>query len=218
MNALARRHVLFDMDGVLLDTERLYTEATQSIVGRYGKFFGPDLKRETMGRDAHVSARIILERLAVPLTADQFLAERGPILEALVVQCRAMAGAEPFVRSLRSLGVPMAVATSSDRVIFELKTRSHPWFDVFDAIVCGDDRRVVAKKPAPDIFLAAAQDLRASPADCVVFEDSLAGVEAALAAGMRVVALPDPALGAEHFRSAHAVLRGWHEASLSVLG
>jgi pseudouridine-5'-monophosphatase len=217
MNALARTRVLFDMDGVLLDTERLYTQATQAIVGRYGKFFGPDLKRETMGRDAHVSARIILERLGVPLSAVEFLAERGPILEELVLQCRAMVGAERFVRSLKALGIPMAVATSSDRVIYDLKTRSHTWFDLFDVIVCGDDPRVIAKKPAPDIFLAAAQDLRALPEECVVFEDSLAGVEAALAAGMRVVALPDPALGPEHFRSAHAVLLGWHEASLSVL-
>jgi len=205
------------MDGVLLDTERLYTQATQSIVGRYGKVFGPDLKRETMGRDAQVSARILVERLGVPLTADEFLAERGPILEALVAECRAMDGAEAFVRSLRALGIPMAVATSSDRDIYRLKTRSHGWFDVFDAIVCGDDPRVRAKKPAPDIFLAAAQDLRAAPAECVVFEDSLAGVEAALAAGMRVIALPDPALGPEHFGAAHAVLRGWHEASVSVL-
>src|ERR1700678_845402 len=119
MASRPRVNVPFDMHGVLLDTERLYTQATQSIVGRYGKFFGPDLKRETMGRDAHVSARIILERLGVPLTADEFLAGRGPILEALVVQCRAMAGAERFVRSLRALGVPMAVATSSDRVIYD---------------------------------------------------------------------------------------------------
>jgi pseudouridine 5'-phosphatase len=217
MASPTRTHVLFDMDGVLLDTERLYTQATQSIVGRYGKFFGPDLKRETMGRDAHVSARILLERLGVPLTADEFLAERGPILEALVAECRAMEGAEAFVRSLRALAIPMAVATSSDRDVYRMKTRSHGWFNVFDAIVCGDDPRVRAKKPAPDIFLAAAQDLRAAPAECVVFEDSLAGVEAALAAGMRVIAMPDPALGPEHFRAAHAVLRGWHEASVSVL-
>ncbi len=218
MSAFARpQHVLFDMDGVLLDTERLYTQATQSIVGRYGKIFGPDLKRETMGRDARVSARVILERLDVPLTADEFLAERGPILEALVVQCRAMAGAEAFVRVLQGLGVPMAVATSSDRALFQLKTRSHAWFDLFDVVVCGDDPRVIAKKPAPDIFLAAAQDLRADPADCVVFEDSLAGVEAALAAGMRVIALPDPVLGREHFRAAHTVLDGWHEAKAHLV-
>jgi pseudouridine-5'-monophosphatase len=213
-------HVLFDLDGVLLDTERLYTEATQTIVGRYGKTFTWEIKREAMGRDAHASARIVLERLGVPLTSDQFLAERGPILEALVAECRAMDGAEAFVRMLVNSGVPVAIATSSDRRLYELKVRPHPWFDLFTAVVCGDDPRVLAKKPAPDIFLVAATELRADPQRCLVFEDSLAGVEAALAAGMRVVALPEPSAGPEHrerFRFAHHVLRGWGEASLSLL-
>lgn len=219
--AAASTHVLFDLDGVLLDTERLYTEATQAVVGRFGKTFTWAIKREAMGRDAHVSARIVLERLGVPLTSDEFLAERGPILEALVARCRAMDGAEPFVRMLVGQGVPVAVATSSDRRLYELKVRSHPWFDLFGAVVCGDDPRVFAKKPAPDIFLVAARELGAEPGRCLVFEDSLAGVEAALAAGMRVVALPDPAAGpdhGEHYRSAHHVLRGWGDATLSLLG
>jgi pseudouridine-5'-monophosphatase len=220
-SAPASTHVLFDLDGVLLDTERLYTEATQAVVGRFGKTFTWAIKREAMGRDAHVSARIVLERLGVPLTSGEFLAERGPILEGLVARCRAMEGAEGFVRRLVDMGVPVAVATSSDRRLYELKVRSHPWFDLFDAVVCGDDPRVFAKKPAPDIFLVAARDLGAEPARCLVFEDSLAGVEAALAAGMRVVALPDPAAGpdhGEHFRSAHHVLQGWSDATLSLLG
>ena len=68
-----------------------------------------------MGRDAHVSARIVLERLGIPLSSDEFLAERGAILEGLAAQCRAMDGAEAFVRLLVAKGVPVAVATSSDR-------------------------------------------------------------------------------------------------------
>ncbi len=87
-------------------------------------------------------------------------------------------------------------------------------------MVCGDDPRVGAKKPAPDIFLVAARELRAEPPACLVFEDSLAGVEAALRAGMRVVALPDASAGPEHgrhFRSAHHVLNGWSEASMALL-
>lgn len=213
-------HVLFDLDGVLLDTERLYTEATQAVVGRFGKTYTWEIKRDAMGRDAHVSARIILERLGIPLTSDEFLGQRAPILEALVARCGAMNGAEAFVRSLVAQGIPVAVATSSDRRLYELKVQSHPWFDLFGAVVCGDDPRVIAKKPAPDIFLVAAQDLRADPRRCLVFEDSLAGVEAALAAGMRVVALPDPTAGVEHrerFRSADHILRGWDEASPSLL-
>jgi pseudouridine-5'-monophosphatase len=214
-------HVLFDLDGVLLDTERLYTEATQAIVGRFGKTFTWAIKRDAMGRDAHVSARIVLERLGVPLTSDEFLAERGPLLEALVARCQAMDGAETFVRALVARGVPVAVATSSERRLYELKVRSHPWFDLFGVVVCGDDPRVSAKKPAPDIFLVAARDLGAEPRRCLVFEDSLAGVEAALAAGMRVVALPDAAAGPDHgtyYGAAHHVLKSWSDATLSLLG
>ncbi len=210
-------YVLFDLDGVLLDTEKLYTEATQAIVGRYGKAFGWDLKREAMGRDAHVSAQLILTRLDVPLTPEAFLAERAPILEALVARCGAMVGAESFVRALEAHGVPMAVATSSERALYDLKTASHAWFDAFAAVVCGDDPRVLKKKPAPDIFLVAAAELRAPPERCIVFEDSLAGVEAALAAGMRVIAMPDPNVGREHYGSAHSILGGWGEASLALL-
>jgi pseudouridine-5'-monophosphatase len=205
-------HVLFDLDGVLLDTERLYTQATQAIVGRFGKQFTWAIKRDAMGRDALVSARIVLERLGVPLAPEAFLAERNTLLETMFATCRAMDGAEAFVRALRARGTPMAVATSSDRHLFELKTVSHPWFDAFDAVVCGDDPRVAAKKPSPDIFLVAARDLGAEPSRCLVFEDSLAGVEAAIAAGMTVVAVPDVAAGYENFRHAHRVLTGWNEA------
>jgi pseudouridine-5'-monophosphatase len=214
-------HVLFDLDGVLLDTERLYTQATQSIVGRFGRQFTWAIKRDAMGRDALVSARIVLERLSVPMAPEAFLAERNALLESMFVTCQAMEGAEAFVRALHARGVPMAVATSSDRRLFELKVGGHPWFDVFGAAVCGDDPRVAAKKPSPDIFLVAARQLGADPSRCLVFEDSLAGVEAAIAAGMTVIAVPDAAAGFEHFRHAHRVLSGWREALAelpSILG
>jgi pseudouridine-5'-monophosphatase len=213
-------HVLFDLDGVLLDTERLYTEATQAIVGRFGKTFTWAIKRQAMGRDARISAAMVLDQLGVPLSPDEFLLERTAILEQLFPHCRAMEGAEAFVRALRAASVPMAVATSSDRRLYDLKVRTHSWFDLFDAIVCGDDPRVGAKKPSPDIFLLAARELNADPRRCLVFEDSLVGVEAALAAGMRVVALPDPGQGpgaSAHYGAAHHVLSGWAEASLELL-
>jgi pseudouridine-5'-monophosphatase len=212
-----RTHVLFDLDGVLLDTEGLYTEATQAVVGRYGKTYDWSLKVLTMGREARASARAIVEHLAIPLTPDEFLAERAPILEALIARSRAMPGAETFVRELRSRGVPMAVATSSDRRLYEIKVLPHAWFELIGSVVCGDDPRVFAKKPSPDIFLVAARDLGADPARCLVFEDSPAGVEAALAAGMRVIALLAPEAGREHYASAHAIVSGWNQVSLSML-
>jgi pseudouridine-5'-monophosphatase len=205
--------VLFDLDGVLLDTEPLYTEATQAVVGRYGKTYDWSLKSHTMGRDARLTARFILDSLSIPLSPDEFLAARAPILEALLATSPTMRGAERFVRSLQADGVPMAVATSSERRLYDIKTRPHAFFDAFRAVVCGDDPRVAAKKPAPDIFLAAAADLGAMPSRCVVIEDSPAGVEAALAAGMRVIALRDPAMSTDHYPSAHRIVTGYDTLS-----
>jgi pseudouridine-5'-monophosphatase len=202
-------HVLFDLDGVLLDTEPLYTAATQAVVGRFGKTYDWSLKRNTMGRDARLSARFILEQLSIPLTPEAFLKERAPILESLLATSPVVTGAERLVRDLAARAIPIAVATSSDRHLFELKTKPHDWFDCFGAVVCGDDPRVTAKKPAPDIFLAAAADLGAEPWQCVVVEDSPAGVEAALAAGMRVVAMPDPAMDLALYQDAHHVVRDY---------
>jgi pseudouridine-5'-monophosphatase len=216
MSLSARISVLFDLDGVLLDTEPLYTEATQAVVGRFGKTYDWSLKQYTMGRDARLTARFILERLEIPLSAEAFLLERAPILDALLAECPVIPGAEAFVRKLKADGVPIAVATSSDRRLFELKTRSHSFFEAFGgAVVCGDDPRVTAKKPAPDIFLAAARDLGADPSRCIVIEDSPAGVEAALAAGMRVIAMPDRAMSTDHYGGAHRVVSGYDELSFS---
>lgn len=209
---------LFDLDGVLLDTEGLYTEATQAVVGRFGKTYDWSLKRHTMGRDARESARFLLERLGIPLSAEEFLRERDPVLRALLARSPVRSGAETFVRGLESRGKRMAVATSSDRHLYGIKIAPHGFFERFHAVVCGDDPGVTAKKPAPDIFVTAARALGVSAARCVVFEDSPAGVEAALRAGMRVVVLPDPAMNPEDFPGADAVVPGGWEALTELLG
>jgi pseudouridine-5'-monophosphatase len=210
--------VLFDLDGVLLDTEELYTQATQAIVGRYGKTYDWSLKQHLIGRDARIGAKNLMERLEIPLSGDEYLALQRPILEALFTRAPAMPGAEDFVRSLSARRVPMAVATSTERALYELKVMPHSWFSLFHAVICGDHPNVRARKPAPDIFLAAARELGALPEQCVVIEDSPAGVEAGLAAGMRVIAMPHPAIGSSACAGAHKVVGGWTEISASDLG
>lgn len=210
--------VLFDLDGVLLDTEELYTQATQEIVGRYGKTYDWSLKQHLLGRDALLGASNLMQRLEIPLTGEEYLALQRPILEDLFTRSPAMPGAEAFVRQLAAVGISMAVGTSTERKLYDLKVFPHSWFSLFHAVVCGDDPRVGARKPAPDIFLTAARELRADPKDCVVIEDSPAGVQAGLAAGMRVIAMPHPAVGAEACAGAHRVVSGWAEISASDLG
>lgn len=200
--------VIFDMDGVLLDTEKLYTQATEQILAPYGKRFDWETKAKMMGRAPLVSARILIEDLGLPLTPEEFLAAKRPLLERLFATCEPMSGAPELVERLLARGLPLAVATSSERHYFEIKTRHHAWFRSFRVVVCGSDPEVARHKPAPDIFLAAARRLRIEPERCLVFEDSVAGVEAALAAGMKVVAVPSPRASRDAYREAHWVVDG----------
>jgi len=185
-------HILFDMDGLLLDTEIIYTAVTREIVGKFGKTYDWDLKARMIGRPAPESARMLVDALQLPITPQQYLDRRAELSRDAFAACDALPGAERLVRHLHRHEVPMAVATSSGRALFELKTTRHrAWFDLFDAVVCGDDPQVENGKPAPDIFLAAAARLGARPASTLVFEDSPQGLAAGLAARMRVIAVPD---------------------------
>jgi len=211
--------VIFDLDGVLLDTEPLYTQATAAVAARFGKRYDWSVKSECIGRGTFEAAAIIIRALELPLSPQELVQERDRTLVQLLATAAPLPGAQDLTRALAARGVPLAIATSTEAPLFAIKAAPHQdWLSVFAAVVCGDDPRVGRPKPAPDIFLAAAADLGAAPADCLVFEDSPFGVEAALAAGMQVVALPDPAMDRARFRDAHLVARGFADVTLAALG
>src|SRR5262245_7455767 len=213
------RYAIFDLDGVLLDTEPLYTDATARVAARFGKIYDWSVKRDCIGRGTLDAARIIVDALALPLSPAALVAERDLLLVELFMNAPAIAGAETFTRALAERGVPLAIATSTEAPLYAIKVAPHrPWLGIFGAAVCGDDPRVARAKPAPDIFLAAARDLGAAPADCLVFEDSPFGVEAARAAGMQVIALPDPAMDRGRYTGADAVVAGFGELTIDALG
>jgi HAD superfamily hydrolase (TIGR01509 family) len=211
--------VIFDMDGLLLDTEPFYTEVSQRIAARYGKVFDWSLKLRMIGKPASVSARIFTEALNLPLTPAEYLAMRQPELDALFAKAEPMPGAVRLTEHLHRSGIPQAVATSSDTRYFAIKTSRHQtWFSIFDCVVIGDDPGVKQGKPAPDIFLLAAQRLDILPAQCLVFEDSPVGVEAARAAGMAVIAVPNPGVPFDAFRAADEILRNLSEFNPAAWG
>lgn len=202
--------VIFDLDGVLLDTEHFYTEVTSEIVAEYGKTFDWSIKRNMIGRPSLESARYLVSALDLPIAPEDYLARRSRRLLELFPTSEEVAGAEAFTRRLAQAGVPIAVGTSSERHLFELKTERHSdWFALFAAVIVGDDPRVRNGKPAPDIFLVAASELGVAAERCLVFEDSPVGLQAALAAGMRVAAVPDPAMDRGAYTEADWILDGY---------
>jgi pseudouridine-5'-monophosphatase len=198
--------VIYDMDGLLLDTEIFYTEVTQLITGRFDKIFDWSIKSQMIGLPAIESARYLVQTLALPITAEQYLEEREQLLIERFPNAQVKPGAYELVTHLHRHGIPQAVATSSTRSLFELKTRQHDWFELFDMIVTGDDPQIKRGKPAPDIFLTAAQRLGVAPANCLVFEDAPSGMRAALAAGMSVVTVPEAEMDKSVYQKSHQVL------------
>ncbi len=218
MPPLPPTHVIFDLDGTLLDTEPLYTLAAQAVVSRYGKVFDWEIKRQIMGGGPLVGARFVVERLGLPITPEEYLERREAILRELCTSVPAMPGAEQLVEALHGRGVPIAVGTSSMLELCEIKLSSQPFAKYFAVTVCSDDPEVRQAKPAPDIFLVAAARMGANPARCLVFEDTTKGVQAAHAAGMQAIAVPDPHMRSEDFSLALSVVDSLEQVTLERLG
>eukprot|EP00252_Welwitschia_mirabilis_P026447 TRINITY_DN868_c0_g1_i1.p1 TRINITY_DN868_c0_g1~~TRINITY_DN868_c0_g1_i1.p1 ORF type:complete len:235 (+),score=58.26 TRINITY_DN868_c0_g1_i1:224-928(+) len=193
-------HVLFDMDGLLLDTEKFYTVVQERILERYGKKFDWSLKAKMMGKKAIDAACIFITEngLEGTLSPEEFIIEREDMLQNMFPESELMPGVERLIKHLYRHQIPMAVATSTHQRHFELKTTKHKdLFSLMHHIVKGDDSDVKQGKPAPDIFLAAAKRFEEplpNVKNVLVFEDAPTGVAAAKNAGMPVVMVPDPRL------------------------
>ncbi|GAA5969572.1 hypothetical protein JCM11641_008165 [Rhodosporidiobolus odoratus] len=193
--------VLFDMDGLMIDSERLYTVATNSLLAPYGKELTWEVKANLMGRPAHISAQYLIEATGIPLTVDELLTTMDEKLAELFKKVEPLPGVVKFVQHLEKHRIPMAIATGSKQKNFAIKSAHLPHlFGPFSTnILCGDDPILEGKgKPDPKIFIEAAKmlgiDGPEQRARVLVFEDGVSGVQAAQAAGMEVVWIPDPEL------------------------
>ncbi|EWM22825.1 had-superfamily hydrolase [Nannochloropsis gaditana] len=204
--------IVYDLDGTLLDTESLSTEAIQAVVGAYGKTFTWDIKKKILGMRGEEWGRVVVDDLGLSDQIEPMMLvkqwERE--LEVVTPTVQLLPGAREIIQFFDSKGLPQAIATSSSALLVAHK-RTHHEDHVFGrmrTIVTGDDPKVVRGKPAPDIYLEAAQRLGVAPEECLVFEDALTGVLSGKAAGMFVVAIPDPRLDAACFQAhAHQVLK-----------
>lgn len=184
---------LFDLDGLLLDTEPLHARAWRQAAGHFGLELSEAQLLQLRGRRrlecAQQVREWIQEQHPQAPSVEQLLALRQPIAEALLVRAPAIDGAPELLQRCAALGIPMALVTSSARASVALKSAPHPWLETITVRIHGDDPELEAGKPAPDPFLLAARRLGVAADRCWAFEDSLAGATAAASAGCRVVVL-----------------------------
>lgn len=190
-------HCLFDMDGLLLNTEHIYTRITQQILDELNcpeKYTG-DFKVTLMGGQSMEVARKIVSRYNLNIAPEKFIARQRELALHQMPTAELLPGVERLLHHLAAHKIPIALATSSSKEMYDLKTIQHTkFFDLFNHKVYGSsDAEVVHGKPAPDIFIVAARRFpdQPDPSQCLVFEDAPNGVKAALAAGCQVVMVPE---------------------------
>ena len=201
--------MIFDLDGTLLDTEPLYTEAAQAVINPYGAVYSMDLKRKIMGGDSLKGAEVTVAELDLPMTAQEFLDQRKVHLERLFPQTEEIADAARFLNAAAEAGIPLGLATSSHERLCDVKIGDRRWRSLFHTIVCGDDPSLTRSKPEPDIFLLTASRMAVQPERTIAFEDSRNGVRAAKAAGMTVVAINSVYVGEGDLNEADLIVDGF---------
>lgn len=181
--------LIFDFDGLLVDTETPAFESWRTLYAEYGHELTLALWQGALGTSHGFDALAHLATLAAqPFDQPALLARRIAAKYALSAEQPLLPGAREILDQAAVLGLPCAVASSSGRDWVRGWLRHHGIDAAFACIRTADD--VVHTKPAPDLFLSAAVCLGVRPADCLVFEDSPNGLLAARAAGMRCVAIP----------------------------
>ncbi len=181
--------VIFDMDGVLTDSEPLINAAAIAMFKEKGLLVQPEdfLPFVGTGEDRYIGGVAAKYNFVLNLPAAKKRTYEI-YLDLVPLRLRAFDGAKELVRTCQTAGLRVAVASSADRIKIDANLRQIDLLpQTWDAVVSAED--VLAKKPAPDIFLCAAAKLGLAPAQCVVVEDAVNGVQAAKAAGMRCVAV-----------------------------
>lgn len=184
----APRAVVFDCDGLLVDSEPCWTVAETELFARHGLQFGPEYKALLIGKSLPAAAQVMANTFGEPDNAAEIEAELlSLVMEVVSNTAEAMPGAVDLVQRVGG-AVPIAVASNSPRRLLNTTLERAGLSGIFAIGIAGDE--VDAPKPAPEMYTVACQRLGIEPDRVLAFEDSLTGVMSAQAAGVRVVGVP----------------------------
>ena len=194
--------VVFDMDGVIVDSEQVWDEVRERYVRETGGTYSESATRDMMGMSSLEWSRYLSAELGVPGTPEQInVAIVKRMLERYGEAPPLIPGAVEAVRRCAARW-PLAVASSSNPELIEVVLDAAELHDVIPVVVSSQE--VARGKPAPDVYLEAARLLGADPSACAAVEDSHNGIRSAKAAGMRVIAIPNPHFPPDAEALAHA--------------
>ena len=197
-----KKGAIFDMDGLMFDTERLFQESWKVMAERFGQVHDPDFPAAVAGTSGE-GMRAVIRRFYPAVDPQAFMDGcLGRTAEIVRRELPEKPGMREILAFFREHGVRLAVASSSGREMIEDNLRRAGILELFDAVVSGQE--VQRGKPEPDIFLLAARQLGCAPEDCYVFEDGVNGVRAGIAAGCATVMIPDLMQPTEDLRSGSA--------------
>ncbi len=182
--------VVFDMDGVLVDTEHLWDEVREQLTTEWGGRYTPEAQEAMMGMSSTEWSRYLHETVGLrepPETINAEVVRR--MLDRYETELPIVPGAVAAVRRLVAGGLRLALASSSNRELIDAVLRRLGLSELFSVAVSSEE--VARGKPAPDVYLEAARRLGLDPARCAAVEDSASGIRAAHAAGMRVIVYPN---------------------------
>ena len=189
MSSHPLRAVVFDLDGLMFNTEDLYQYVGGEVLRRRGKMFDAELLDMIMGRPGPVALQMMIDYHALEATVEQLAAESDTVFDEILDDRLAlMPGLEMLLAALEAADLPKAIATSSGRRFVERVLGKFALQPRFEFILTSED--ISHGKPHPEIYLLAAGRLELPPGEVLVLEDSANGCRAAVAAGMYTVAVP----------------------------
>lgn len=210
--------VIFDMDGVIVDSERTYQEIERQMYDHLGIPVSPEEHRLFIGAAERSMWTYMKKKYRIPVATEELVEEERSMFMSRLDQpgiIPLMPGLRELLEELAREGIPLCVASSSSRQIIEKVLRINDIRHFFAEITGGDE--VTRSKPAPDIFLTTASKVGIAPGRCLVIEDSENGLKGARSAGMKVVALLNHDSGDLDLSQACRTVHDLHELDANVI-